>query len=291
MKRKIVGITALTLLLALIAVGASATSWSDPLAVERQIYTYLTEELKLNSAAACGVLANIEYESNFQPTVVGDNGTSYGLCQWHDGRYTALKTYCTAKGVDYQSVEGQMDYLSYELKSSYTGLFGALRSVENSADGAYRAAYLWCIQFERPEDMEDKAETRGNSAKYKYWNRYNSLSMISTEETYLEPEELIEELQEDQTSIEMPRRVEYVEEPETGRRYVAEKPEKIYYVNLHGPSQESVAGEATGFAVGMLFVTMSDGVDRKWRMPQPEESGDAPDEDKEDAPAEEAQPV
>lgn len=272
MRRKILRITALALILALTAVGASAVSWADPLAVERQVYTYLTEELKLNSAAACGVLANIEYESNFQPTIIGDNGTSYGLCQWHDGRYTALKTFCTARGMDYRTVEGQMAYLAYELKSTYSGLFGALRSVENSAEGAYRAAYLWCIQFERPADMEDKAKIRASSARYKYWNRYNSLSMISTEETYPEPEELIEELKEEQVSFEMPRRAEYVEEPETGRRYVAEKPEKIYYVNHHGPWEAPAAGGATGFAVGMLFVTMGDGLDRKCRLPEPEES-------------------
>ena len=54
--------------------------------VESAVTTYLSREMKLNPAAVCGILANIEYESNFSPTVWGDDGTSYGLCQWHESR-------------------------------------------------------------------------------------------------------------------------------------------------------------------------------------------------------------
>lgn len=273
MERKILRLVSLALILALAVTGVCATSWSDPLAVERKIYTYLTEELKLSSAAACGILANIEYESNFQVTVVGDNGTSYGLCQWHNERFTALKSVCAARGLDYRTVEGQLDYLAYELKSSYASLMGALRAVENSADGAYQAAYLWCVQFERPADMEEKAVTRGNSAKYKYWNRYNSLSMVPLEtEIYLEPEELIQEIRENPATISMPQQSDQTEETEQGRRYVAEKPEKIFYFNRHYPPADPESNGATGFAVGMLFVMTGDGLEHGCCLPLPEES-------------------
>lgn len=272
MKRNILRLVSLALILALLALGAGATQWWDPLAVERQVYQYLTEELKLNSAAACGVLANIEYESAFQVTIVGDQGTSYGLCQWHEGRYTALRSYCAARGLDYRTVEGQLEYLSFELKSSYAGLLGALRSVENSPDGAYRAAYLWCIQFERPADMEEKAAIRGNSAKYKYWNRYNSLSMLdSTAETLPEPEEVIEQLQNDPETIPVPRQEAYVVETEQGRRYVAQNPEKIYYISRHLPAEPPVSNGAVGFAVGMLFMISGDGRRYGFCLPSPQE--------------------
>lgn len=281
MKRNIIRILALVLVLSMAAAGVCAQVWWDPLAVERQIYTYLTEELELSSAAACGILANIEYESAFQVTIVGDQGTSFGLCQWHNERFSALMTYCTARGLDYQSVEGQMAYLAFELKSSYVGLYGSLRSVDNSPEGAYQAAYLWCIQFERPADMERKAEERGNSAKYKYWNRYNSILMITEEELMPEPEEIIEELtHENLPPVTIPGRAEYVEETEQGRRYVAEKLEKRVYVNRHGPRQMGTSNAATGFAVGMLFVIMGDGVDRRFRMSPPvfEELGEVTEE-------------
>lgn len=280
MKRTILRILALVLVLTMTVAGVCAQDWWDPLAVERQIYTYLTEDLKLSSAAACGILANIEYESAFQVTVIGDQGTSFGLCQWHDGRYSALITYCTARGLDYQSVQGQMEYLAFELKSSYAALYGALRSVDNSAEGAYQAAYLWCIQFERPADMERKAVERGNSAKYKYWTRYNSFVMVDLEALVLEPEEVIEELTTERVPVTVPQRVEFVEEADNSRRYVAEKPEKRYYTNWHGPEQMKTSNSATGFAVGMLFVLMGDGVDRKFRLPAPvfEELGEVTEE-------------
>jgi hypothetical protein len=239
MERKILRLVILALVLSLTVTVVCANQWWDPLAVERQIYTYLTEELKLNSAAACGILANIEYESNFQVTIVGDQGTSYGLCQWHDGRYTALRSFCAARGLDYRTVDGQLAYLAFEMKSSYASLFGALRAVENSPEGAYRAAYLWCVQFERPADMEQKAVIRGNSARYKYWNRYNSLSLFPVQDAAPEPEEIILELTQDPEPIEPPRQAQWVEEKGEGRRYVAEKPEKIYYVNRNVPPQQN----------------------------------------------------
>ena len=71
------------------------------LGTERSVFEFLTTELGLNSAAACGVLANIEAESNFILTSYGDGGTSYGLCQWHDGRFDALQSFCLLQGYDY----------------------------------------------------------------------------------------------------------------------------------------------------------------------------------------------
>lgn len=280
MKRTILRVLVLILVLAMMSAGVCGQDWWDPLAVERQIYTYLTDELELSSAAACGILANIEYESAFQVTIIGDQGTSFGLCQWHDGRYSALMTYCTARGLDYQSVPGQMEYLAFELKSSYIGLYGALRSVDNSAEGAYQAAYLWCIQFERPADMERKAEERGNSAKYKYWNRYNSFVMIDMDSLLEEPETVIEELTTERVPVTVPQRVEVVEETDSGRRYVPEKPEKRYYTNWHSPGRAPAPNAPAGFAVGMLFVLMGDGVERRFRLPAPvfEELGEVTEE-------------
>lgn len=280
MTRTMLRVIALALMLLLAVTGVCATQWWDPLAVERQVYTYLTEEMKLNSAAACGVLANIEFESNFQVTIIGDQGTSYGLCQWHNERYTALKSVCAAQGLDYRTVEGQLAYLSYEMRSSYTSLMGALKSVENSADGAYQAAYLWCIHFERPADMEQKAVIRGNTAKYKYWNRYNSLSMIANDsETMLDPEEVINRLREDPVVVPVPETVPDTHQTGGERHFVAEKPEKVYYSHHHAPRPEPQTrpNGANAFAMGMLFTIAGDGRKYGCRIPAPEES-DLPEE-------------
>lgn len=281
MKKTLVRLVSLALILVLAVTGVCATQWWNPLAVERQIYSYLTEGLKLSSAAACGILANIEYESAFQVTIIGDHGTSFGLCQWHNERYTALRGYCMARGLDYRSVEGQMAYLGYELKSSYISLYAALRSLPNTPDGAYQAAYLWCIRYERPVDMEQKAVTRGNAARYKYWNRYNSVSMIAKEEpTYEEPEDLIEEITENKPALSVPAAPQKPVYNEHGLVYVAPKPDPDQFPGYHGPSlTEPHSNGYTGFAVGVLFMILSDGRRSGWYLPEPEESREEVPED------------
>ena len=119
--KNLIRLLAVLLAAALLAAPASAEPL-EQMAVEREVYAFLTGELGLTTAAACGVLANIEHERSFRPTVVGDKGTSYGLCQWHNERFTALRGYCNALGLDYRTVDGQMAYLRYELGNRYTNL-------------------------------------------------------------------------------------------------------------------------------------------------------------------------
>ena len=219
----------LLLAAALLVLPVSAGS-GQRLAVERQVYDYLTGELKLSTAAACGVLANIEHESSFQPTIFGDKGTSYGLCQWHNERFTALRGFCASLGLDYRTVEGQLAYLKYELGTNYTTLLLTLQSIENSPDGAYRAAYLWCIQFERPSDMQTKAAARGELARGKYWARYNSykptISIVpETPEPEPDPQALLEQLRQNPVTIPLPPE----EQSDHTNRYVFRKPDFIYY--------------------------------------------------------------
>lgn len=134
-----------------------------------EIYDYLVQELGLNHAAACGVLANIQCESNFSTTAVGDGGTSYGLCQWHLGRFTQLISWCEANGFDYHLVPGQMGYLRYELETGYMGVYDYIRNVPDTAEGAYDAAYYWCKYFEIPSNLEANAKMRGNLAKNEFY--------------------------------------------------------------------------------------------------------------------------
>ncbi|WP_026508092.1 phage tail tip lysozyme [Butyrivibrio sp. MC2013] len=140
---------------------------------EQQIFDYLTKTMKLNSAAACGVLANIYYESGFNPTAKGDmqNGvyTSYGICQWHAGRWEALKTYCKNNGLSADSLSGQLRFMEHELKTGYTKVYNTLISVDNSADGAKTAAKSWCLYYEIPANKEARAIERANLAIYRFW--------------------------------------------------------------------------------------------------------------------------
>ena len=151
---------------------------------ETAIYNYAVNTMGLNTAAACGILANIQKESGFNPHALGDSGTSYGICQWHNSRWDRLKDYCTSNHLDSTTIEGQLRYLEYELKNFYSSVWNRLKSVKNTAEGAYDAAAYWCAVFEVPAGYGywsngeihygETSIARGNLAKSTYWNEYSS---------------------------------------------------------------------------------------------------------------------
>ena len=58
---------------------------------QASIYTILSEK-GYSKAAICAILANMSQESGFRTDAIGDNGTSYGLCQWHAGRWDSVNS-------------------------------------------------------------------------------------------------------------------------------------------------------------------------------------------------------
>lgn len=141
---------------------------------EKTIYQFLKKDLRLNTAAACGVLANIQCESSFNPTASvldTNNKTSYGICQWNGVRFDALKSYCSQNGYDYKTLEGQLNYLKYELEHSEASAFSKVKNVENTADGAYTAGYNWARYFERCASAY--FEWRAKLARDTYWPKYS----------------------------------------------------------------------------------------------------------------------
>ncbi len=136
---------------------------------EYTIFAFLTGEMRLNRAATMGVMANMYFESGYKTVINGDGGTSYGLCQWHAGRKTNLINYCNEHGLDYNTAEGQLKFLQYELTNRYTSVDKYIRQVENTADGAYDAAYYFCFNFEAPAARTSQSTKRGNYAKNTLW--------------------------------------------------------------------------------------------------------------------------
>ena len=104
------------------------------------IFYFLLYDMSLHTSAAVGILTNIYCESSFNYNAVGDNGTSYGICQWHAGRWEKLKNYCNNNGLDWQSLGGQLSYLKYETEVDYPNTMAAIRDTGNDADGAWRSA-------------------------------------------------------------------------------------------------------------------------------------------------------
>ena len=133
-----------------------------------EIYNYLSSE-GFSDAAIAGILANVRHESNFDPNALGDGGTSYGICQWHNSRWEDLKSFCNNNGLDSTTLDGQLQFLVWELQNKYTGVYDTMMSVPNTADGAYEAAYQWTVKFEKPDNMDARGQQRGDSAVNDYW--------------------------------------------------------------------------------------------------------------------------
>lgn len=103
------------------------------------------------------LMTNISHESSFNHTIIGDNGTSYGLCQWHNERWDNLKS---SFPNSWQTIGSQIDFLVYELENSYDNLYESLKS----NDTAKNLTYRFCYNFERPADTEITCQTRGKNS-------------------------------------------------------------------------------------------------------------------------------
>ncbi|MBQ9349221.1 MAG: hypothetical protein IJT94_18095 [Oscillibacter sp.] len=170
---------------------------------EETIFYWLTTELELNSAAACGVMANLYAESGFRPdnlqgsyekslgftdesyTEAVDSGTyenfirdqaGYGLCQWtYWSRKEGLLNLARTRGTSVGDLLTQLEYLRAELSSRYApyaAALSALRSVPDTAEGAYEAASVFCVKYEQPANTEAAAGVRGNLARDTYFAEY-----------------------------------------------------------------------------------------------------------------------
>ena len=168
------------LLLACLAISVlpAETKAATPEANEKKVYTYLTENMGLSTAAACGIMANISLESGFYADINGLGG-AYGLCQWAGQRRTNLVSYCSKHNLKYNTAEGQMAFLEYELKKDLTGLLANMKKVPNTSAGAYAAGYDWCYEFERPANKASVSIYRGNVASNTFWKKYSKAGKLS----------------------------------------------------------------------------------------------------------------
>ena len=98
-----------------------------------QIWKYLRGK-GFTEAGVAGILGNMECESSFNLAAVGDNGTSFGLCQWHNARGDAMKK--TAGSNWNSNLKGQLDYLVSELKTSYPSLYKTLTTTNSVKEAA-----------------------------------------------------------------------------------------------------------------------------------------------------------
>ena len=154
----------------------------------------------LCTAAACGILSNLYYESKYnseilqidslvslnfsdkQYTKAVDNGsykdfvndlTGYGLVQWTlPSRKEALLRYAKKTGRSIGNMEMQLEFFAIEIKE-YEAVWRLITECENSAEGAYSVGYDVCYYYEQPLEKESDSVIRGNYAAALY-DKYNS---------------------------------------------------------------------------------------------------------------------
>lgn len=144
--------------------------YDDNLTAEENIFIYLTKYLMFTDASACGIISNIAHETGctFDPNA-GDPSYNYGLIQWMGGRLSNLKAWCEENGKDYTTIQGQLDFMYWELtEDDPYGTYEHLMKCENGIDEAYSAAWYFCYWYERPYNKSNVAKLRGNSAKEYY---------------------------------------------------------------------------------------------------------------------------
>jgi len=108
---------------------------------------------------AKGITANIIRESRGNASAVGDNGSAYGLGQWHPDRQAQFKQLFN-KDIQGSSVQEQLTFFDWELKNSHRNAGDLLRGTNNAGDAA-RAVSLY---HERPAGSFLEANYRANLA-------------------------------------------------------------------------------------------------------------------------------
>lgn len=106
---------------------------------------------------AAGIAANIQAESGGNPNAVGDNGSAYGLAQWHQDRQARFKKWA---GHDIRSStrDEQLAFVNYELRQGTEQRAGRALA---GATTAQQAGSLVSYLYERPLNQSREASLRG----------------------------------------------------------------------------------------------------------------------------------
>jgi Phage tail lysozyme len=91
--------------------------------------------------ASAGIVGNLEQESGLNPTEGGG-----GLAQWNPGWYAQMAAYATSHGLSPTSDQGQLAYLQYDLRTSYSGLLAKMDTAPDPGTAAemFETTYELC---------------------------------------------------------------------------------------------------------------------------------------------------
>ena len=108
---------------------------------EAYIFNFL-EAHGFTRAANCGIMGNIQIESDGSPTAYNPGEDAIGLCQWEGGRRTDLQQFAAGMGKPETDLDAQLNFLIYEAKQR--GNFDGVNAVSDPGE----AAAYWDAKFE-----------------------------------------------------------------------------------------------------------------------------------------------
>ncbi len=124
--------------------GSSTVTPSDGTGIRSQAFNYLTGTKGLSKNKALGIMANVDRESGWDPSIrSGDDGGPGGLFQWKGSRQTST----VAGLVNSGDWKGQLDYALSEPGEAFS------QTYQNTTyESPQQAADAWMTQWERPAD-------------------------------------------------------------------------------------------------------------------------------------------
>ena len=82
-----------------------------------------------------------------------------------------MKSWCKKNNKDYTSIQGQLDFMHWELKNNDPyGTYKHLTKCKNNSKGAYDAGWYFCYWYERPANKDERSKLRGQEAQ-KYYKK------------------------------------------------------------------------------------------------------------------------
>ncbi len=110
---------------------------------------------------AAGLVASINRESSGRENAIGDNGSAYGLAQWHSDRQAAFAAWA-GHDIRQSTRAEQLAFIDHELR--HGGEQAAGRALSQTTD-ARQAGTVVSSLYERPADKAGEASTRGELAQ------------------------------------------------------------------------------------------------------------------------------
>jgi hypothetical protein len=124
----------------------------------RQYFDYLTKEKGYEPHVAAGILGNAYHESaGLQPKIVGDQGKSIGLFQFHErGEQPAFRQWATENQRDISDPYAQLDFVHNRLQGPYAKTLEQMRSAADPAS----STEFFMRGYERPKEATAALDRR-----------------------------------------------------------------------------------------------------------------------------------